>query len=495
MSKSQDIWNEVDKMPQIFEEKSALSVSFLKRALEGLLVESRKKDVLAPPYGRPDQPTPLLNLERFLKAGGLLETLDDKPIFSYVYGFDPLQYLADHLRFLHPNNIYAIKDSRNAAIERLQFRAAHGCTVLDNFEKLKGLTNQLRSGILWGPFTSPSTSTQSALNTVVCACRVLREGDLIVEISKDPHFTVITKSWTQTVSDIALTQKVFMIDLEPAMKYYVRCCLHDTLPIPLSAPTIMPASSKKQISIIDGVEIDTRLFRGPQEGFFKTAQFTTLPSEETDDVDQMEPESTILSPIRIIALNVSSAHLPLHSIETDTDAEKGCLVTCLVGEVFQKPSARKSEILITPNLSKGNSSSSLNKGKSLRSIKSFTHKIVDHSVWYNRQNFHMHRQSNLFVAADSPLRNSSMFLAWHDRSVDSDFSLNEEELNVKQFAIDMKKYKSKNSGSRNSSANQQSKPDPNAAPPRMKEKVPNHELTSVLQVSLQLNIHLLFILK
>jgi hypothetical protein len=487
MSKSQVIWDEVDKMPQIFEEKSALSMSFLKRALEGLLVESRKRDVLAPPYGRPEQPTPLLDLERFLKAGGLVDSLDDKPIFSYDYGFDPLHYLADYLRFLHPDNVYAIKDSRNAAIKRLQFRAAHGCTVLDNFEKLKDLTNQLRSGILWGPFTSPSTLTQSTLNTVVCACRIIREGDLIVEISKDPHFTVITKSWTQTVSDVALTQKISMTNLEPAMKYYIRCCLRDTLPIPLSPPTIRPASSKKQIPIIDGVEIDTRLFRGPEEGFFKSAQFITLPSEETDDVDQIEPESTIPSSIRIIALNVSSAYLPLHSIETDTDAEKGCLVTCLLGEVFQRPSAHKSAFQITDsssNLSKGNSSSNLNKGKSLRSIKSFSQKIMDHSDWYNRQNFHMHRQSNLFVAADSPLRNSSMLLAWHDRSVDSDFSLNEEEINVKQFAIDMKKYKSKNVGSRNSSANQQSKHDANAAPPKMKEKVPNHELTAVLQVSL-----------
>lgn len=475
MSKSQDIWDEVDKMPQIFEEKSALSVSFLKRALEGLLVESRKRDVLSPPYGRPEQPTPLLDLESFLKAGGLLESLDDKPSFNYVYGFDPLQYLADYLRFLHPNSIHAMKDSRKAAIERLQFRAAHGRTVLDNFEKLKNLTHQIRSGILWGPFTSLSTSTQSVLSTVVCACRVIRDGDLIVEISKDPHFMVIAKSWTQTVTDKALTQKVILSDLEPGLKYYIRCCLCDTS-VAVSPPKIVTETSKKQLLIIDEGEIDKRSFRGPKEGFFKSAQFITLPSDESADADQMELESTILAPVRIIAMNISSACVPLHSIETDTDAAKGCFVSCLLGEVFPRPFSYKSAFKAT------DSSPSLDNGKSFRTIKSFSQNFVDHSDLYERRNFDLHRYSNLFVSSDSPLRNGSMILAWHDRSADSDIALNEEEINVKQFAIDMKRYKSKSSNSsRNSSANQQPKHE--AIPPKMKDKVENHELTAVLQVS------------
>lgn len=482
MSKTQSIWDEVDEMPQDFEEKSALSVSFLKRALEGLLVEGRKENVLTPPYGRPDQPTPLLNLKSFLKSGGLVESTDDKPVFSYTYGFDPLQYLADYLKFLHPNSICAMKNNRRAAIERLQFRAAHGRTVLNSFEKLKDLTDQIRSGILWGPFTSPSTSTQSTLNSVVCACRVVREGDLIVEISKDSQFTVIENSWTQIVRDKAMTQKIFLSDLEPGLKYYIRCCLRDTF-IPLSPPKIGIDNSREQIPSINRVEIDTRLFRGPEEGFFKNAQFIAIPSDEVIDMDQLELESsplsanTLVDPVRIIALNISSAaHLPLHSIETVTYATKGCFISCLLGEIFPRPSESQTANVVT------HASSSLIKGKQ-KSNRNLSQNFVDHSDWYDKQNFHLHRYSNLFVASDSVLRNSSMLLAWHDRSVDSDISLNEEEMNVKQFAIDMKKYKSKYNISRNNSANYQSKHESIPAPPRMKERKMTGELAAVLQVS------------
>ena len=163
MSISDSIYDEIDEMPTTFEEKKALSESFLRRALQGLLIESRKRNVLTEPYGRPVQPTPLLNLTEFLNSGGLDEpsddTVNDDPIFSYDYGFDPLQYLANYLKFLHPTNIRKMKDERVAIVDRLRFRAAHAKNVLDRCEELKTLTQNIRSGILWGPFTSPSSSS------------------------------------------------------------------------------------------------------------------------------------------------------------------------------------------------------------------------------------------------------------------------------------------------------------------------------------------------
>ena len=115
-------------MPGTFEGKKALSESFLRRAIQGLLIESRERKVLRAPFGRPIQPSPLLNLSEFLNCGGLEEPSDgsvnDDPVFSYDYGFDPLQYLADYLKFLHPSNIKRMKDERNKIAERLHFRAA-----------------------------------------------------------------------------------------------------------------------------------------------------------------------------------------------------------------------------------------------------------------------------------------------------------------------------------------------------------------------------------
>ena len=103
---TEDLWKEVDTLPPSFEDKKILLHGLLKRAIDGLLTEVRKQNILTAPYGRPEQPTPLLSLEQFLKTGGLSEPLNmddgdnngtDEPIFSYEYGFDPLIYLADYL--------------------------------------------------------------------------------------------------------------------------------------------------------------------------------------------------------------------------------------------------------------------------------------------------------------------------------------------------------------------------------------------------------------
>jgi hypothetical protein len=115
----ESISEQVDELPATFHERKLLSESLLKRALKGLLIEIIERKILQPPYGRPDQPNPLVKLSEFLESGGLIESkdgaIDDVPLFSYDYGFDPLQYLADYLRVLHPHNIRNIKDEHISA--------------------------------------------------------------------------------------------------------------------------------------------------------------------------------------------------------------------------------------------------------------------------------------------------------------------------------------------------------------------------------------------
>ena len=460
MSISESIWDEVDEMPESFEGKKALSQSFIKRALQGLLIESRERKVLTAPYGRPIQPTPLLNLSEFLKCGGLDEPSDggasDDPVFSYDYGFDPLQYLANYVKFLHPSNIRSMKDKRVEVVDRLRFRAAHANNVRQNFEELKNLTAKIRSGVLWGPFTSPSTSTTPSMTAAICACRVIRTGDLIVQISKDAAFTVIENTWTQSVQDKTATQKVTLSDLEPGVKYYVRCCLSDPI-VPVlvleGAPNQRQQSLLSQPPVIEAPVMEEKLFRGVAENFFQCSQFMANPLDEELLGDEM-----LVAPVdsvKIVALNVASSYIAVDSMMNEDDSNSACFVSCLLGGVFAVPER--------------NDSSDAD---------------ADHSDWYKRKCFDMHRFSDSFVTPSSILRNSSMLLAWHDRSIDSDVRLNEEEVTLKQFAHDMKKYQSKynKAKGKNKQRTQGSSPETIPPPPKLRRQKITPELAEVLQV-------------
>lgn len=457
-------------MPGTFEGKKALSESFLRRAIQGLLIESRERKVLRAPFGRPIQPSPLLNLSEFLNCGGLEEPSDgsvnDDPVFSYDYGFDPLQYLADYLKFLHPSNIKRMKDERNKIAERLHFRAAHANNVLDNFDKLKVLTLKLSSGILWGPFTSPLTSASSSSIAVVCACRVIRVGDLLVQISQDSSFNQIEKTVTQKVTDKAVTQKIIISDLEAGATYYMRCCLSDSV---IQSPTPELGSRALVQPIINSTDAavavveDTRAFRGTSEGLFQYTQFVACPSDEDriDDDQQIEIDA-----VTVVALNVSSAHMTAKSLIRQGTSPNGYFISCLLGEVFPNVvSSEIEEFSVLPDSAENSNENELN--------------------LFDKANFHLHRFSDPFVSPESVLRNSSMLLAWHDRSADSDLQLNEEELALKQFTSDMKKYQTKfgkGKGGKHKQRSPGSGPEVTPPPPKLRREQITPQLEAVLQV-------------
>ena len=491
MSISASIWNEVDEMPKTFEGKKALSESFLRRALQGLLIESRKRNVLTEPYGRPVQPTPLLNLSEFLNSGGLDEpsdgTVNDDPVFSYDYGFDPLQYLANYLKFLHPTHIRSMKDERIAIVDRLRFQAAHAINVLDECEELKILTKKLRSGILWGPFTSPSTSSSSSLSAVICACRVVKEGDLIIQISKDSAFSVIENTWTQAVTDKNMTQKLLLSELYPGTKYFVRCCLSDvprgdlTLP-PVGPDLVTPSPGPGLLSLdIDTdsdlnmiAAVDNRCFQGVSEGYFQTTEFISCPSDEETMVEGFQglAPTVRVDAVTIVAMTVSPYHFTIDSLKVDrgnrvSNNGNDYFISCLLGDVFSVPVVEGVRGDIPRSCSGGDSTE------------------INHTDWYKQKSFNMHRSSNSLVRSDSILRNSSVLLAWHDRSQGSDVRLNDEETALKQYASDMKRYQTKYGKGKGGKLKQRSlTAQPEAIPPlpRLKKLGMTPELLEVLQV-------------
>lgn len=440
-----DLWQEADTLPPLFEEKKALLDELLKRAIGGLLRESRQRNILIAPYGRPEQPTPLLSLEQFLKNGGLTEPTDgsvnDEPIFSYEYGFDPLKYLASYLTFLHPNNIKQMRNVRGQACDFLRTRAVHAQFQMNCLYELQHLTERLRSGILWGPLIAPSTLPSSASGTLICACKAVTVGDLVVEVATEPSFAVVERSWRHKVEDESHIQKLILSNLEPSQTYFLRCYLlrdaeHDGYSSVVGSSSssshgganmTTAASPAEEVveagSTPDGVSMEAgegdaseecvRVAKPVVSRFYQNCQFTTSPSDE----DRPAKAFTV------VAVNARSAHVVSTVTAAageggvaDMPSGGGHAVSCFLGELF--PIRPKPSSTVAAASSAG-------------------------TKWFQKMIFLLHRYARAFSAPDAILRSTSMLLAWHDRTADSDVRLGEEEAAVKRFLSDFGKYQKK----------------------------------------------------
>lgn len=460
MMMSESIWDEVDELPATFHERKLLSESFLKRALKGLLIEIIERKILKPPYGRPDQPNPLVKLSDFLESGGLIESNEDAnnddPLFSYDYGFDPLQYLADYMRFLHPDNIRKIKDEHRSAANQLASQANHARKVLLNFDHLKKLATRLRSGIIWGPFTSPCQSSVSSTSDVLCACRVAKCGNLIVEISKDSQFLLIDKSWSQAVSNEDETQKVHLTSLDFGKSYYLRCHLeiNSLQNIPAMEPQLSSNNATERVISVRedcGSDIDTT------DHYYQYCGFTTFPPHVDCHVVEVSRQVEV---IKLIALNINTQYITVDSIKEEARSPMDvCLTTCILGGLHAPLSKIYEEIVVSND-------------------------TVDLSESYLKQTFDMHRHLESFGDPNSILRNSALLIAWHDRSKNSDIYLSEEETSIKKYVHDMRKYNLKYGIGKSKSMQRLpglATQGP-SAPPKLPTTVMSAELNSVLQV-------------
>ena len=60
-----------------------------------------------------------------ISSGGTIKKQEDGPAFNFEYGFNPLKFLAEYIKWCHPDSVAARQLEKLQAIERLTFRGQH----------------------------------------------------------------------------------------------------------------------------------------------------------------------------------------------------------------------------------------------------------------------------------------------------------------------------------------------------------------------------------
>ena len=221
-----------EEYPASFDEKALLLDGVLESGLKKLLEVVRNKNYTEAPYGRNVNPSPLMTEEQFL-LDGCLGDEDPEPKFDFEYGFNPVTFLADYLRWSHPDSVKERRMEKIRSVERLNFRAAHAEKQLQTSTKLRSTALQQGSGILWGPFTTILSRT-----SILCAVQALKPGKLILQICEEPTFSSTPLVKEEEVAEPAtdstdiLTSMVTVTDLKPNTNYYIRCFMDGINPEP-----------------------------------------------------------------------------------------------------------------------------------------------------------------------------------------------------------------------------------------------------------------------
>lgn len=157
--------------------------------------------------------------------------------FKYDYGFNPLRYLAEYIKWAHPHSVDARYRAKQAAFEKLKCRGQHAIKYNESRNELLDLYTSLQSGLIWGPYTSPISE-----NEIVFICQPIKNGSVSIQIATDPSFTnVFLSQYKYHASyefddDISLSDfnnqeypiefipfKTNIDGLQPGTKYYLRC--------------------------------------------------------------------------------------------------------------------------------------------------------------------------------------------------------------------------------------------------------------------------------
>lgn len=287
----------------LYHEKLSLLEEIVESGLSKLLDEAKSRGYSEPPFGRPANPTPLMTEEQFLRGGGLqdvkriedgVETHPRKcsrdPVFNYEYGFNPLKFLANYIKWAHPESRRAREEEKAKALCRLNFRANHAQFQLKNAAFLSIMRMNMESGIMWGPFTSPTSPT-----SIVAICKPIRSGivtfqistrsdfekiDQEIEINTSPPELSLTAANLEANEDGTLEEaaqysipavKLNISNLSSNRKYFIRVCLKD------DEKEIAPGTVRSEGYV---------RFIGKEGKRFQQNSFYTLPSE----VDSMYDE-------------------------------------------------------------------------------------------------------------------------------------------------------------------------------------------------------------
>eukprot|EP01041_Mallomonas_annulata_P011129 gene11129-23264_t len=210
-------------MPEPYDERVAMLNNILQRGFEHLLVTAKKNDVLEAPYGRPPTPTPFVDDdEEDLDSGSGDDDDDDFVEFKYEYGFNPLKFLGDFIMKSHPATLATLQRKISEAHLRLKSRVTHANKQIDTYIQLSQMSDRFRCGILHGPLTTPLSPT-----SVLCMCRSLALGEVVVQIALNSSFTDILLTTKEKVTNMELPVKITINSLLPGTKYFIRCCLQD----------------------------------------------------------------------------------------------------------------------------------------------------------------------------------------------------------------------------------------------------------------------------
>jgi hypothetical protein len=218
-----------------FSDRLQVLNDILRKGIQELCQYSKKNDYLTFPYGRNPDPTPLITEEEFLAKGGL-KCEDDEPAFSYEYGFDPLKFLADYLKWAHPDSVQKRLNDKLSAQQSLVFRANHAKRQLQTQEYLVSLMQNLSSGIEWGPYTIPLSSS-----VVRCVLKPFKRGIIYVQLSIEEDFQNILKTYKLLYDPLLeksgvshegeegsieagnLSKSFDLINLQEKVHYFIRC--------------------------------------------------------------------------------------------------------------------------------------------------------------------------------------------------------------------------------------------------------------------------------
>ena len=429
------------------------ALEFLSASLRGgiskLLEEAKRKGCIAPPYGRPPVPSPFVDESQIDEEALLQEDLSGQKLdidnFDYEYGFNPLLFLSDFIRRVHPASVASRKRDCITTVKRLEHRANHARKQLSTANDLKHRVNYLRSGILQGPLSAPVTA-----NSVMIWCRAAVSGTVIVEVSKSKLFSSVhtneaIPSFSMKTGGPDDPVTIVVNDLNFSTRYFVRCHLLEA-EVEEADAQLQPDSAEDDYASKVLVEDDSVVETPPlEQTSYAHGQFWTLPNvvpesrglpkgkRNSSDEDRNAPP-----PIELIALTrqpAVSAHDLITLLQKGLDRPcdnfdpppgfgavsidaKHPVLTCFVGDLFDPIPAD----------------------------------AVDNAAQEQIWNLFSGQDATLSAAAGvgprqycsrSPATMSSLFLAWNDSQPGSATDLKAEEVVHKQFSYDMRRYEKK----------------------------------------------------
>ena len=460
----------------------ALLDGILERGIERLLQEVKLKGYTQQPHGREPEPSPLLSEEAFLQNGCLDEgedgeEVDDEPAFDFRYGFNPLQFLADYVRWSHPDSVKERRLERIRCTERLQALAVHAKVQLATACSLRSTALLQGSGVVWGPVCAARSPT-----TVNAVLQLKRVGTLFIEVATDAAFEAVLKVETVEVDNTDLPTRVQLEGLQPGTRYHLRAYLDEVNPnkevavAPSATDLAMAADDDAASNEADAaaqaaeaaaIEAEADAGEVPAAASEEEGE-AAAPAAEAEALQDLflsqscvvvtppltgeEEEAAATAVAAATSGGITLACLPANcarssslSVQALGGSNTGYLATCLLGDPFDNHAAQEAD-----------------------------------GDGYKVDSWAVYCRSRLLTQASSVCRNGGLFLGWNDTRLGSDVDVRSEEVTHKQYQYDLKKHTKKNAKLKSGASGGGGKKDP-PPPPDHKRPQLSRSLESLVQ--------------